>query len=500
MCSEMEPRGNLAGGRPCREERHNGHRILARALALVCSSLTLLVGCHSPEEAPNVLLISIDTLRADHLGSYGHGRNISPNLDRLAAEGVRFSSAISHSPWTTPSHMSLMTSLHPSSHTVTQGWPEFVRFRDQRGGYRILPEGITTLAELLQSNGYYTRALTGGRTVGGNLGFDRGFDEYVDGSPKLQPSTWSQLVTWISDPTLRPLFLFFHTFEVHAPYLRTSDVLPLLSPEAGQALEAFIESDPDMSEGKLKKYLMDNELFRPEITSRLYDGGIRSTDWFLGRLFDELNRLDLWDETVIVVTSDHGEEFADHRPRKFYGVHCDTLYDELIHVPLIFRAPGRFTEGRVVRRQVSLVDVAPTLLELVDIPIPSQMQGTSLIAWMESDDEPTPSSRTFSEALCVGPEWKSLRTERYKYIVGFEEKKERTGIPGEPEWEKLFDLKKDPEEKTNLASLNAPLLKGMRSRLFNFFLREVIPQGTGERRLEVDPQLEQQLRALGYLD
>jgi arylsulfatase A-like enzyme len=457
------------------------------------------LACRGGAEVENVLVISVDTLRADRLGSYGSERGLTPALDRLAAEGLRFDRAISHSPWTTPSHMALFTSLQPSSHTVTQGWRELVAFQKGTRDYRILPRGVPTLAEILQSRGYRTLALTGGGTVAPELGFGRGFEVYLEDARKLRPESWSQLIDWIEDPDPRPFFIFFHTFEVHAPYLHIEEARPLLKPRQAKKLQAFIDDNPEMSEADLKRYLEERGLLEVGITSRLYDGGVRFTDGFLGRLFDRLRELGLWDRTLVVFLSDHGEEFADHRPQKFYNVHCDTLYDELLHVPLIFRVPGRFDDGRVVDGQVRLIDVAPTVLDLLEIPAPPSMQGGSLVERMAGGGEPR-QLPAYGEALCIGPEWKSLRVDRYKYLVGFDSDDERVGIPGEPAWEKLFDLQEDPAEKVDLAARRPKLLGKMRDQLFRFYLHEALPVAEGEETLEVDAELEEKLRALGYLD
>ena len=477
----------------------SNHLLTVFAVAAL-PALMLGAACHGDAEIENVLLISIDTLRADRLGCYGYDRGISPNLDRLAASGVLFDQAITQSPWTTPAHMSLMTSLPPSSHTVNQGFRQYLRHQRGAGEYRILPEGVVTLAELLQARGFRTLALTGGGTIGGELGFDQGFDQYLGSARKLRPETWSRLTGWLADSDSRPFFLFFHTFEVHAPYLHVEDARDLMSAEQADALQAFIDANPEMTEKQLKTYLQDRGLFRVEITSRLYDGGVRHTDEFLGRLFEELRRRGLWDRTLIVVTSDHGEEFADHRPMKFYNVHCDTTYDELVRVPLILRAPGRFIDGRVIGDQVRLLDLAPTILELLELPVPSPMQGTSLVELMEHGRWDR-RLEAYSEASCIGPEWKSLRSQRYKYLAVFRPGGgERTGIPGKPRRQELYDLKQDPGEHSNLAATQPELLARMRSRLFSYYRQEALPVVGGGRNLEAGEELTNELRALGYID
>jgi hypothetical protein len=192
----------------------------------------------APSLPRSVLLISVDTLRADRLGCYGYARPTSPRIDGLAAEGVRFHQAISQAPWTTPSHMSLLTSLYPSSHHVNQGWSRFKRFMKEGRGYRVLAEDATTLAEVLQEHGFRTLALTGGATLNAELGFAQGFDHY--GSPDFKPApavnreVEAQLQdafgeTWKTAWKQRPTFLWIHYFDPHAEYM----------PHAGTPFEAM---------------------------------------------------------------------------------------------------------------------------------------------------------------------------------------------------------------------------------------------------------------------
>ena len=448
----------------------------------------------------NVLLISIDTLRADRLGCYGYGANTSPTLDQLAARGLQFTQAISQSPWTTPAHMSLMTSLVPSSHTVNHDFRQYRKHQRGRGNFRILPEDVPTLAGLLKARGFHTLALTGGGTIGGQLGFARGFDQYVESARKLRPETWSQLVEWLANPNLRPFFLFFHTFEVHAPYLHIEDAKEVLRPNEFDRLQAFIDDNPNMSPRDLKRYLQEQNLFRKEVTSLLYDGGIRFTDRFLARLFNELRRRDLWATTLIVVTSDHGEEFEEHRRGKFYNVHCDTTYEELVRVPLIWHVPNHSWEGRVIPDQVRLIDVAPTILELLELPVPSSMQGKSLVELMKRGRW-AQSLPAFTEANCAGPEWKSLRQNGTKYVAIITgDQSERTGMQRQPAKENLFDLHRDPQERRNLARARKDVLERLRSQMRAHYSRDALPVTDSEGELGVSEALTEQLEALGYLD
>jgi len=449
----------------------------------------------------NILLVSIDTLRADRLGCYGHGRDTSPGLDRLAAEGARFAQAISPAPWTTPAHVSLFTSLYPSSHQVNRSIDDLEAFQAGKGTYRTLQNETVTLAESLREDGYRTLAFTGGGTVDGMLGLAQGFDVYRHGPVKLEPTVLPQIVEWLEASREIPFFLFFHTFQVHAPYTETEFVRDLLTPEQHRELELLLQTNTRKNMIKnLENHLRQSGLLSKEITAALYDGGIRVTDRFLTRMLGELKRLGLYDRTLIVVTSDHGEEFGDHDPKRVYDAHCRTLYDELIHVPLIVRVPGGFSVARVVEEQVELMDVAPTLLDLVGLPIPSSMQGRSLVPLLrgEAGDRMRPA---FSEATCSGPEWKSLRTSQSKYVAAFaSDGGERTGVAGAPLWEKLFDLQADRGEQRSLHTVAPELLATMRGRLIGHFQEisgRLSPPG---EPIELDKQARERLRALGYVE
>lgn len=450
---------------------------------------------------PSILLVSIDTLRADHLGCYGYPRPTSPTIDALAREGVRFDPAISQAPWTTPSHMSLFTSLVPSTHKVNQDWARFQSFQKGRGGYRPLADGVPTLATWLQSAGYRTLAITGGGTVAGALGFARGFDVYREDASQLHPGIVSRLGTWLDDVSGAPFFLFLHTFEVHSPYSRGAFLSDVLPPPERDRLQRFLDDHrrPTGLVRKLIGELKAMDRFQPDVCRALYDGGIRFTDDFLGWLLDDLRARGLLDRMILVVLSDHGEEFADHSPTGFYGSHGWSLFDELIRVPLIVRLPGGTGGGRVVTTPVQLLDVAPTLLDLAGIEVPASLQGRSLAGALAGVSDP-PTPWTWSEATDTGLEWKAMRSATMKYILAVTpEGGERTGIPGEPRGEKLFDLQADPGEETNLHEAKPELVQQLRRELLQRF-RSWGREGVAARRsIELTEEQKKRLRALGYI-
>ena len=472
-------------------DSRGGVLALAAAIALGCAPPS------APEAPPpNVLLISIDTLRADRLGCYGYQRRpTSPAIDAFAADAVRFERARSPSPWTTPAHMSLMTSLYPSGHGVNRSFEQM-----KAGDYRGLPEKATTLAEALAEQGYRTLALTGGGTVRGELGFDRGFEQYLDRNPRLTDETWSTLTGLLHDAAAEPFFLFFHTFEVHTPYTHTRFVDDVLSEEQAREIDEGLRSNPDKhpTTRSLKRLLRAGEVFNAEVTGALYDGDIRHTDDFLARLFDLLRDSGLYERTIVVITSDHGEEFGDRDPNRFYNAHGRTLHREVVEIPLLVRVPGRFHSGGVVRQQVDLTDVAPTILDLLALQAPTSMRGRSLVPLMEGGVPPAP-AELVGEATSRGPEWKSLRTEELTYVAAFHEPTERTGLPDGRMWEKLFLSVEDPEEQEDLSEQRPEELRRMRERLREKLSGLAsIDLGSAAAGAVSEESLEE-LRSLGYL-
>ncbi|MGH7894412.1 MAG: sulfatase, partial [Candidatus Binatia bacterium] len=334
--------------------------LLARAAAFAYDGL--------PPYRPNVVLVSIDTLRADRLGTYGSKRPTSPVLDRrLAAEGVVFEQAFSHSPKTTPSHMTMLTSLYESVHGVGL-WA--------REAAPVLNPRVHTLAEILKNAGYATAAFTAGAHMHRERGFVQGFDAYKHGEQL------HRALTFLDAHQRRPFFLFFHTYEVHDPYVPPAAVADSLAADPVPAIsEAVARIRAGVSGwGKAHKVFWgavdagDPRAVR--YVSDLYDAGIAQMDGTtLPALLDRLDALGLADDTLVIFTSDHGEAFQEHG--RFLH---DDLAPETLHVPLVVRLPGRLPAGRRVREPVGLVDLLPTVLDLLSLPVPAQAQGRSLVA------------------------------------------------------------------------------------------------------------------------
>ncbi|HNX98319.1 MAG TPA: sulfatase, partial [Candidatus Aminicenantes bacterium] len=285
--------------------------------------------------APNLLLITLDTTRADRIGAYGDARACTPNLDRLAREGARVERAYAEAPLTLPSHVSILTGREPPSHQVRNN-----------GTYALRAEE-TTLAEILKNAGYSTQAMVAAFVLERKFGLAQGFDGYDDTLDKeRQDTTYRSEITadrvhekftrWLSVSPASPFFCWVHFYDPHAPY------------------------EPP-------KHLRERFCDAP------YRGEIAFVDETIGRMLQELDRRGLMDNTLVVAVGDHGEGFGEHA-ESGHGLFC---YEETLRVPLILHYPKRFPGGRVVPGPVGLIDVLPTLLELLHLPPSTGVQGRS---------------------------------------------------------------------------------------------------------------------------
>jgi arylsulfatase A-like enzyme len=287
----------------------------------------------------NVVLISVDTLRADHVGALGYPKPTTPEIDALAARGVLFENAISQSSWTRPAHMSIFTGLHPREHG-------FVALADSRP----LDESIPTLASVLREHGYNTAGFTGGVNMSAAYGFDRGFDLYRTNG-KYFRDNFEDTRYWLDNERKGKFFLFVHGYDPHTPYLTDPVDRQALALDASPPTEPF--GEVCRGEGPIS---------RIDPFVREYDGAVHRADRYVGKIMRELGARGLLERTIVVVLSDHGEEFLEHG-RCF---HIATLHREVLHVPLVIVAPG-LAVRRVAAAVSASVTVAPTLMEMLGI-------------------------------------------------------------------------------------------------------------------------------------
>jgi arylsulfatase A-like enzyme len=458
-------------------------RFLIRASLLLALALAAALLAARPREArsaarPNLLLISIDTLRADRLSVYGYGRPVSPRLDELAREAVVFDRFFYNGGGTLPSHMTMMTSLHPATHSIG---PESAK--------TLEPER-QTLAETLAAAGYATAAFTGGGWVAAKFGFDQGFDRYEESDLGFAASI-PEAQRWLEQvPRDRPFFLFLHSYDVHSAWNR----LPYDCP--GDAELEFVRARPagfdGCRDGECASGLLAeanvrvragaarlDQQFTPEelaFVSDLYDGCVHWTDARLGELFDALRTDGRWAETTVVVLSDHGEEFGEHGQM----LHDQGGYEEIAHIPWILKLPGGRAAGRRVGGLAAMVDVMPTLLDTVALRPPAGVQGRSLLRAIAEGRTSRPAVHMYSV----------LRTASHKYFS---------------DEHRLFDLAADPREIRNLFAQEPALTTRLERQVRDLIALDHAAAAAFSRRAPGAPPVElsdeelARLRALGYL-
>jgi arylsulfatase A-like enzyme len=421
---------------------------------------TPVVATETSPSRPNVLLYLVDTLRRDRLGCYGYSRGVSPNIDAFAAESTLFLNTVGQSSWTKPSVASILSGIWPLA-LGTISWKQ------------KLPEEVETLAESLQGAGYRTAAFVTNPNVVKAFGFDQGFDDFTRKLKRPSDVVNEMVLEWLDQRTAdAPFFLYVHTMDPHAPYsppepfrqrfAPRADAMPSWSPRWKWPLEVL-------------PFFQD-----------LYDGEVAFNDNSFGNLLQDLESRGLYDETLILFVSDHGEEFKEHgRWRHGANLHAETL-----NFPLIIRFPGQ-QEGMRVEELAQHIDLMPTVLDYLGLPIPEAVEGRSLstVTRTGSSHRGSRTERAYSHlqlggkprhlSIVDGP-WKLIRTERPRGISTL-----------------LYNWKEDPQERVDLvgefpvrATVLAALLdrKSTQSQIL-----------VAEEEGEPDEETLDALRALGYL-
>lgn len=435
----------------------------------------------------NVLLISIDTLRASRLGCYGGPRPTSPGIDALAAESTLFENASACSYHTADSHASIFTSTLPSVHEVTNA--------GSRTGFPLAP-GIRTLAEVLSAAGFATAGFHGGGNVSEVYGFARGFDRYQM-TEQLDDAS-----EWLAHLEKRPFFLFAHTFHVHDPYTPTRASLRALGIEPRTDVE--IDLDRLGASGGASSFRDLRDRFWASIDKQdpeqvayalaLYDAEILEVDAMVTRLVREVLRIA--PRTIVVLTSDHGEEFGEHG--RFLH---ESLFQEVLHVPLMIRYPGR--PGRRVAERVSLLSLAPTLLDELGVPAPATFQGRSLVPALRGRAN-FPRFQV-AERMSVEPAGEGLRPSARRIAAAAYLGSEKVLRQSADAAVELYDLAADPLEKRDLAPMDAARRTAAEAVLGRLLAASdrfsaAVPRGAARAAVTLSPELEEQLRSLGYLN
>jgi len=401
------------------------------------------------ERPRNVILITIDTLRADRLSCYSDKYVQTPNLDRLASDGVVFESCISQTPLTLPAHTTILSGTYPLFHQV----------RDN-GGFVVSPK-LPLLSEILSGNGYATAAFVAAYVLHSKWGLNRGFDFYedtfkensgdkiisLDEIQKRAGEVLGNASAWLVQNKDKKIFSWIHLYDPHASYEPPSP-------------------------------------FKERFADRPYEGEVAYTDDELGKFFAFLRKEGLWENSLIIVTGDHGESLWEHQEE----THGFFVYDSTVRVPLIIKAPAAFPQKRL-KNVVEHVDVAPTILEMLEIPVPASMQGRSLVGLMRGTEKNWPDTaytETYYPRLHFG--WSELSawySQGRKYILA----------PGQ----ELYDLAKDPGEKDNLAASEDRPMKSLKSRLVDFIGEKTKGALTPATNPKLDVEAAKKLASLGYV-
>jgi choline-sulfatase len=417
-------------------------------------AVILLWGCQAALAAgSHVILITLDTTRADRMGFLGAQRKLTPHLDELAREGIVFTSAYSQAPLTTSAHATILTGTYPQFHKVSQP------------GYPLAVE-LPYAPVILDGAGYRTAAFVGSMILqaggGGAPGFDRGFDEYDADFHSLRRgetryvslerragAVVDRALAWIEKNQKTPFFVWIHLYDPHAPY------------------------DPP-------------EPFAARFRADLYDGEIAYVDSVLGDLFRHLRAAKLYDNSLIAVMADHGEALGEHGERG----HGLFLYDNTIRVPLLFKLPGQRLAGKKITARVELVDVLPTILEISGVGVPEAIQGRSLAPLMNAaeqaggiDDRPAYAETNYPREAFGWSPLRALRTGKYLFVQA-----------PRPE---LYDKTNDPAEARNLAASSAAVSSTLAAQVEAF--REKTRSMVGRAQKNLNPEEVAKLRALGYV-
>jgi arylsulfatase A-like enzyme/Flp pilus assembly protein TadD len=458
-------------------------RFLTRGLLCVlCLAASVMAGTAAPQRPapqplktglPNVILITLDTTRADRMGFLGSERGLTPNLDALARQSVVFTRAYSQVPLTTASHATILTGTYPQFHQVNDfGVP--------------LAEDLPYAPYIFRGNGYHTAAFVGSLVLDPEArsapGFERGFDTYDAGFHRRRPGedryhaierrggeVVAHALAWLNVHQKGPFFIWVHLYDAHDPY------------------------DPP-------------EPYKSRYASAPYDGEIAYEDSAVGKLLSQLRARGLYDGALIAVMADHGEALGDHGET----THGIFLYDETIRVPLLFKLPRERSAGKRIESRAGLVDVLPTILEAVGIAIPHDVQGESLLSMFEptmlkptmlksapagqagtatgkapetAQDRPAYAESDYPHRTFGWSSLRALRTGKYLFI--------------EAPHKELYDQSADPKAEHNLSATSVAVTDTLASQLDAF--RQKTGTAKGAPKVSTDPDLQERLNALGYV-
>ena len=466
-------------------------------------------------DKPNVFFVVMDAVRPDHLSCYGYSKKTTPNIDKIADQGVLFENAFSTSVWSPPSHASLFTGLYPSHHGVL-------------GENLYLSEDIPNVVEIFNSEGYQTLSICPNMFVTPHFGFHRGFNKFLDASlhfELLKKHFWDWIIfgfetdaralmyRWIYHAIIfqeikkwitlsrkrnKPFFIFINYFDAHLPHRPPRPFKQKFGKIRNQNVDLGKIEDCLNRRFGFPYIAKEVEITKEEwdFVKSLYDAEIAYIDFFLGKVFDYLKKYELLNNTLILMTADHGENLGDHK----LASHAFCLYDTLIHVPLIINFPKYTSTRKRISNIVSTVDIFPTLLDILNIERKDDIDGKNLIPFQEriyhkyvfaEYGPPIPQLKTMKR-LCphtrVNPNiynkgLKCIRSADFKYIIASD---------GKEEW---YDLKNDPNESKNIIN---EIAAKKRQKLKSIITQELRGPPAKKEVAAPDEEIRKRLRELGY--
>lgn len=423
---------------------------------------------------PNVVLITVDTLRADHLGCYGYDKNTSPTIDRLAREGVKFEYVFAQRGLTWPSLTSIMTSMYPKTHGV-------------ESNEMHLAPAFLTMPEILKDAGYKTAAFLTNYFHAPN----RGFDVKKGGAVgDLDRQVTNLAVRWLEKQRGEKFFVWIHYKNPHMPYnppeqFRDADILDYDGPYDGSwaKMDSVYTNKIDLSYRDLSHII------------KLYDAEIKSTDSYIAEVLAKLDEMGISDNTFVIFSADHGEELYDHH---YYFYHGCSIYDGVLRIPLLFRYPGVFQPGRVNDNLFESIDIAPTILQALKIPPGPEFEGRSffhvLFAGQSNEWHQVFGERSRKIYVTRTPRWKFIYNPD-NYLTNCVRSPADQGGGFPLATEELYDIANDPGENVNLAEQHPLVADSLRNQLLVWAesnKRQHVPQ-------KLSKEAEERLRALGYI-
>ncbi len=429
---------------------------------------------------PNIILIVVDCLRPDHLGCYGYKRDTSPAIDELAKNGIIFTNAYSNAPWTKPSVASMFTSVYPNEHGAKT-------MND------ILPDALLTIAEFLKNSGYYTCYFNGGNyCIGKHFNFDQGFDYYTLKPSKLNKSTGltDSFMAHVDSISPKKFFAYIHYMDTHVPYNvnRFNNLFV-------RKIDTYFEPGVDYISNWHIRIMTSHDRMSEEERSyliSLYDGQIRFVDESIKKMVAFLKDRKILDDTLIILTADHGEEFWEHNNYE----HGHTLYNELLHVPLIIYG-NRLKPAKVTER-VRLIDLFPSIMQMASIEDKNSFYRGS--SFKESIDGKGGQSEQvlFSTATLYGDEKYCLIKGDKKIIINSFERKDKKKLFGYACRDNLeiYNLSKDPHEKHNMEDSDIKSISQLKKELRRF--RDLTPLFRDAEAV-ISEDLKSKLKAIGYM-